>query len=165
MRLSHCLFLIALASIAGAFIGSVSLTRKYVSGDHGTHQADLATKAAIMKSLDDYMDNFNAHDLAGWEETYHFPHFRLASGKMSVLEKAGTRDSAVVFGALHRTGWHHSRWEHRNIIHVSPDKVHVDTQFSRFNSRGQKLGVYESLYILTKENGHWGVKMRSSYAE
>ena len=84
---------------------------------------------------------------------------------MSVLEKPGTRDSTTVFAALQKAGWHHSKWEHRNIVQASTDNVHVDTQFSRFNTNGKKIGVYESLYILTKENGHWGVKMRSSYAE
>ncbi|WP_337326524.1 hypothetical protein [Chryseolinea sp. T2] len=157
--------MIALFSFAGSFIGSSNLTSNTSLVDHGSHEIDAITKAAIMKSLDNYMNTFNARDLQGWEDTYHFPHYRLASGKMFVLERAGLRDSSVVFTALHKTGWHHSKWEHRNIIHVSADKVHVDTQFSRFNASGQKIGIYESLYILTKENGRWGVKMRSSYAE
>ncbi|MBT1711341.1 hypothetical protein KK062_24075 [Fulvivirgaceae bacterium PWU5] len=39
------------------------------------------------------------------------------------------------------------------------------TQLTRFRKDGSKLGVYESLYVLTKEDGRWGVKLRSSYAE
>lgn len=165
LRLNQALLAIILASVAGTLVGHSMRDSTVVGSEHGSHQADAATKAAIYKSLDDYMSTFNAHDLEGWESTYHFPHFRLANGKMSVLDKAGLRDSATVFGALRKTGWHHSKWEHRNIVQVSSDKVHVDTQFSRFNNAGQKIGVYESLYILTKENGRWGVKMRSSYAE
>lgn len=157
--------IVALASVAGVLAGHTSLVSKGTDGEHGSHLPDAATKAAVFKSLDDYMSTFNAHDLSGWEATYHFPHYRLANGKMSVLEKAGLRDSAAVFAALERTGWHHSKWEHRNIVQASPDKVHVDTQFSRFDAKGNKIGVYESLYILTKENNRWGVKMRSSYAE
>ena len=165
MRLAQTISAIALASFAGILVGHTSLTLKGKDDDKGNHQPDAATKAAVFKSLDDYMNTFNAHDLAGWETTYHFPHYRLASGEMSVLEKPGLRDSAAVFGALERTGWHHSQWEHRNIVHASSDKVHVDTQFSRFDAKGKKIGVYESLYILTKENNKWAVKMRSSYAE
>jgi hypothetical protein len=111
------------------------------------------------------MDTFNKKDLKAWESTYHFPHYRLASGEMSLLEKPGLRDSLRVFGALQKAGWHHSKWEHRNIVQASDNKVHVDTQFSRFRADGTKIGVYESLYIVTKENDRWGVKMRSSYAE
>lgn len=137
----------------------------WIDNPRGSHELDGATKQQIIKVLDDYMNTFNAHDLKGWEATYQFPHYRLASGKMSVLETAGTRDSTTAFTGLVKSGWHHSKWDHRNIVQASGDKVHVDTRFSRYRADGTKIGEYESLYILTKENGHWGVKMRSSYAE
>ena len=152
--------LILAASIVAAIVGFT-----WVDNARGSHDLDAATKQQIMKVLDDYMNTFNAHDLKGWEATYQFPHYRLASGTMSVLETAGTRDSTVAFTALAKAGWHHSKWDHRNIVQVSADKVHVDTRFSRYRADGSKIGEYESLYILTKENGRWGVKMRSSYAE
>ena len=84
---------------------------------------------------------------------------------MSVLEKSGLRDSVNVFGPLIKGGWHHSVWTHRNIVQASSNKVHVDTQFTRYKTDGKVLGVYESLYVLTNEDGRWGVKLRSSYAE
>lgn len=131
----------------------------------GSHDADPTVKEKVYKVLDEYMEAFNAKDLNQWEATYHFPHYRLASGYMSVLEKSGLRDSALVFGALQKAGWSYSRWEHRNIIQASDVKVHVDTRFARYDREGVLLKAYESLYILTYENGRWGVKMRSSYAE
>jgi hypothetical protein len=151
----------------GLLFAAGALTMAFMNGsdDRGSHTLDDKTKAAVIKALDDYMNTFNAKDLKGWEATYQFPHFRLASGQMSVLERAGLRDSLHVFGTLQKAGWHHSRWEHRNIVQASADKVHVDTQFSRFRADGSKIGNYESLYVLTKENGRWGVKLRSSYAE
>ena len=133
--------------------------------DQGSHTIDPRVNAAIFQVLDEYMTTFNAKDLNGWERTYQFPHYRLAGGKMSVLEKAGLRDSAKVFGELQKTGWDHSQWDHRNIIQASADKVHVDTRFSRYRADGSLIGHYESLYILTKEDGRWGIKFRSSYAE
>jgi hypothetical protein len=133
--------------------------------ESGSHGIDPRVSAAVLQVLDEYMTTFNAKDLKGWEATYQFPHYRLAGGKMSVLEKAGLRDSVKVFGELHKAGWDHSQWDHRNIVQASADKVHVDTRFSRFRADGSLIGQYESLYILTKENGRWGVKFRSSYAE
>ena len=56
-------------------------------------------------------------------------------------------------------------WDHRRIIHISEDKAHVDTMFTRYRADGTKLSFAESLYIVTKENGRWGIKMRSSFAE
>jgi len=130
---------------------------------HGSHIIYPSTKKEVLQVLDDYMNTFNAKDAKAWQATYQFPHYRLASGKMSVLESA-TLDSTV-FIRLQKSGWHHSKWEHRNIIQASDDKVHVDTRFSRYRADGSLIGQYESLYIVTKENGRWGVKFRSSYAE
>jgi len=116
-----------------------------------------------MKLLDEYMSAWNRKDLAAWERTFQFPHYRLAGGKMSVLERPGMQDAARVWGSA-GSDWHHSRWDRRRIIHSSPDKVHVDTKFTRCRADGSVIGSFESLYILTKENGQWGVKLRSSFA-
>jgi len=131
----------------------------------GSYQLSAPEKANINKVLDDYLNTFNAKDLKGWEATYHFPHYRLASGQMSVLERAGLRDSASVFGPLQKADWNYSRWDHRNIVQASPNKVHIDTKFTRYRKDGSKVASYESLYVLTKEEGKWGVKLRSSFAE
>lgn len=131
----------------------------------GSHQLPEKEKQLIYRVLDDYLTTFNNKDLNGWEATYHFPHYRLASGKMSVLEKAGLRDSSKVFGPLIQAGWDYSKWDHRNFIQASDTKVHVDTKFTRYRKDGSKVASYESLYVLTKEDGKWGVKLRSSFAE
>lgn len=131
----------------------------------GSYQLSAQEKTAINKVLDEYLTTFNAKDLTGWESTYHFPHYRLASGKMSVLEKAGLRDSARVFGPLQKAGWDYSQWDRRNIIQASENKVHIDTKFTRYRTDGRKVASYESLYVLTKETGKWGIKLRSSFAE
>lgn len=125
---------------------------------------DPTIEAEIMRVLDDYMSAWNRKDLEGWERTFQFPHYRLASGRMTVLDRPGVQDAARVWAAA-GSDWHHSKWDRRRIIHASADKAHVDTEFSRYRADGSKIGTYESLYILTKENGRWGVKLRSSYAQ
>jgi hypothetical protein len=131
----------------------------------GSHQLSEDQRAEVNKVLDVYLAFFNAKDLAGWENTYQFPHYRLAGGKMSVLEKAGLRDSASVFAPLIKAGWDYSKWDHCNIVQASENKVHVDTKFTRYRKNGSKVASYESLYVLTREGGRWGVKLRSSFAE
>ena len=124
---------------------------------------DSALETAAMKTLDEYMAAWNKKDLEAWERTFHFPHYRLASGRMSVLEKPGMQDAARLWQAI--TDWHHSRWDRRRIVHAAADKIHVDTKFTRYRADGSRIGSYESLYILTKEDGRWGVKLRSSFAQ
>lgn len=156
-KLFYPLFFVAISSLG--LVGFQMLD----DNARGEHEIDPSVKKEVLKVLDDYMTTFNAKDAKAWQGTYQFPHYRLASGKMSVLESA-TLDSTV-FIRLQQSGWHHSKWDHRNIIQASDDKVHVDTRFSRFRADGSLIGQFESLYIVTKENGKWGVKFRSSYAE
>jgi len=46
---------------------------------------------------------------------------------------------------------------------MSDSKVHVDTEFTRHPKDGTVIASIESLYIVTKEAGRWGIKMRSSF--
>ena len=118
----------------------------------------------IIKLLDTWMEAFNRLDMSAWEGTYHFPHYRLAAGRMRVLNNPGEQDRLRLKNALASTGWHHSEWDRRRIVHATETKVHVDTQFTRYRADGTVIGSYESLYILTNEQGRWGVKLRSSFA-
>lgn len=117
----------------------------------------------VMAVLDGYMETFNSRDVDTWEATFHFPHYRLASGRMNVLDGPGQQNE-LLFAALARTGWDHSAWGGREIIQLSDAKVHVATTFVRYREDGSVLSSFESLYILTLEDGRWGVKLRSSFA-
>ena len=120
-------------------------------------------EAAAMRVLDAFMTGFNARDLRAWEATYHFPHFRFAGGRLTVLDAAGERSPAV-FDALAATGWHHSAWLSREVVQASEEKVHVVVEFARFRADGSELARYRSLYVLSREEGRWGIRGRSSFA-
>jgi hypothetical protein len=127
--------------------------------------ADRATvEREVMAVLDAFMTAFNAMDMEAFERTLHFPHFRLAGAGMTVLEAPGGRDGAELRRRLEATGWHHSAWERREIVHLGADKVHVDTLFVRYRADGSVLSRFESLYVLTREQGRWGIRLRSSFA-
>ena len=123
------------------------------------HQSSIA---AALKLLDDFMTAFNARDVEAFEATFNFPSIRLASGKLVTLNKGDMTADRFTTGAL--TEWDHSAWERREIIHAGADKVHVDTRFTRYRKDGSVIGGFDSVYVITKENGHWGVKIRSSFA-
>src|SRR5262245_9587398 len=135
-----------------------------VCAQEAAGHVDPKIEGEVMKLLDDNMAAGNRKDLAAGERTFHFRHYRLASGNMTVLDRAGLQDAARVWGSA-GGDWHHSAWDRRRIIHASEDKVHVDTKFTRYRADGTKIGSYESLYIVTKENGQWGVRLRSSFAQ
>ncbi len=127
-------------------------------------RADDAANEAAMEVLDAFMRAFNARDVEAWAATLNYPHVRFASGTVSVYEDAEAFGDRDVFAMLARTGWDHSHWLTRDIVLSAPDKVHINTRFTRFNADNAPIGTYESLYIVTRVDGRWGIQARSSLA-
>jgi len=122
-----------------------------------------AAIAAATKCLDDFMSAFNARDPQAHARTFNFPSIRIASGKMVILNKEDFV-SAQRYQTEALKEWDHSKWERRNVIHAGADKVHFDTRFTRYRKDGSVIGGYDSIYVVTREDGHWGIKARSSFA-
>ncbi len=123
------------------------------------HATSIAT---AQKVLDDFMAAFNARDVEAFEATFNFPSVRLASNTLALIEKGYHHPGMFERGAL--KDWHHSAWDRRAVIHAGPDKVHIDTRFTRYRADGSVIGHFDSIYVVTCENGHWGIKARSSFA-
>ncbi|MEJ0025396.1 MAG: hypothetical protein WDN01_05150 [Rhizomicrobium sp.] len=117
---------------------------------------------AAQHVLDAFMAAFNARDIPAFEATFNFPSVRLASNRMVILNKGDMTPERFTTGAL--AEWDHSAWERRAVIHAGADKVHIDTRFTRYRKDGSVIGGFDSIYVITNENGHWGVKARSSFA-
>jgi len=117
---------------------------------------------AAMTCLDAFMSAFNARDLPAWEKTFNFPSVRLASNTMVIIEPGYHQPGMFERGAL--SDWDHSAWDRREIIHAGADKVHIDTRFTRYRKDGTVIGGFDSIYVVTCEDGHWGIKARSSFA-
>ena len=118
--------------------------------------------AAAQQVLDDFMAAFNARDIPAFEKTFNFPSVRLASNNLVILNAGDMQPDRFTTGAL--AEWDHSAWERREVIHAGPDKVHIDTRFTRYRRDGSVIGGFDSIYVVTLQDGHWGVKIRSSYA-
>ncbi len=121
-----------------------------------------AAVAGAMACLDAFMAAFNARDIEAWSQTFNYPSVRFASGQMVIIEPGYHKPEMFTRGAL--AEWDHSAWERRAVIHAGADKVHIDTRFTRHRKDGSVIGGFDSIYVVTRENGHWGVKARSSFA-
>ena len=117
---------------------------------------------AAMKVLDEFMAAFNARDIDAWQKTFNFPNVRLASNTLTLSERGHHKPAMFETGPL--AEWGHSAWERREVIHSGPDKVHFDPRFTRYRGDGSVIGGFDSIYVVTREDGHWGIKARSSYA-
>ncbi len=164
-----------------ARFGIVIVGALLLSGCVATTQApppDPARDAAIFAVLDRYMDGLNALDIETHVSAYHFPHYRHASGEitvwasaqeaMPILRVPRAERRAALRAAL-EPEWDRSEWTRRDIVQASADKVHVATTFVRLREDGSVIKTFDSLYVMTLEANaegdlRWGIKGRSSFA-
>ena len=121
------------------------------------------TAAACMATLDRFMAALNAYDAAAMDAAMHFPHIRIAGGKVTVYEKPGANPMDLFDKLRKEDNWSRSVWNERKIVQRSESKVHMALTYTRYRADGSTLGVYESLYVLTLKEGRWGIQARSSF--
>jgi len=154
-------------SFASTFLGlGVLIVGLLLSGSaaaeyQGAHKSAVA---AAQQTLDRFMVAFNRRDMSAWAQTLNYPHVRFASGGVTVWATVAEFVAREPFAQLQATGWDHSHWQARDVVLASPAKVHLATKFQRYNAANEVIGTYESLYIVTKVNGAWGIQARSSLA-
>ncbi len=113
-----------------------------------------------------FMDAFNTADPKNTREYLNYPHARVgAGGNLVISETAEDQMPGNSFDIFRqRTGWDHSCWDLREVIQSSETKVHLKVTFSRYRADGSLIGTYPSIWVMTEQDGHWGIKMRSSFA-
>jgi len=124
--------------------------------------------AEPLRVLDDFVAAFNKQEFEAMAAVCHYPHLRIGGGRVAVWETAEELTASANRGELQRflkaTGWHRSAWASRQVLQGSADKVHIVGRFTRYREDDSVIGTYDSLWIVTKRDGRWGVQARSSFA-
>ena len=119
-----------------------------------------------IKALEAFMAALNAGDNQALFDTMHVPHVRISGDGVAIY---ATREDLVKnylreFAARAGDAWHHTILDSTQVIHSSENKVHVFIQFTRYDKDGAPLATHQSLWIMVRSNGRWGVQARSSFA-
>ena len=132
------------------------------------HSQDIVAapgaEQAALVPVNAYMDAWNCRDLEGMDAAFHFPHARIASGRITILEQPMARIPGFFDQFIQQTGWHYSLWDYRRAVQSTDDKVHFAVQFTRYRADGTAIGVYPSMWVVALIDGRWGVQARSSFA-
>ena len=114
-----------------------------------------------------WLEGFNARDAEVQVDTFNFPHVRLAGGQFRTIEDgdAMRRQNESGTERLKTEGWGHTTLEAIEPVQSGPGKVHVALHYARRRADGTVYNEFDSLWIVTEQDGHWGVQFRSSYLE
>ena len=124
--------------------------------------SDARAREEALAAVDRYLAALNARDTEAIRAAFNFPHLRIgAKGNLSSFGKAEDYDFGHFYRATSRDGWHHTGWDKTEAVYATEGKVHVGVDFTRYREDGSVIGHYYSLYIVTCQNGHWGIQVGS----
>ena len=132
----------------------------WVGGIARAQDADRQHEAEARAALDEYFRAWNAADNDAVAAISNFP--RLSLGQNGQVVVRETPEEIVTdFELLRQSGWDHSTLDLAEAVHVSPDKVHFRIVFSRYSADGTPYTTSPGLYVITNQNGHWGLQLQS----
>ncbi len=146
--------------------GSIGIQARFPAGFELSSEAERkeAEEAAI-GVVKDFMTTFNSRDEDAWAATLNYPHIRVASGTVTVSKTAKEYTDAFDFDDFAaRFGWHHCAWDSIKAVQVGTQGVNVALTFSRYDAQNNKISTFHTLYLVTNQDGHWGIRARSSFA-
>ena len=123
------------------------------------------SNAAAINAVRAFIDAFNEQDHDALANTLNFPHVRLANGRFVTIEDSTTfvNRSKKNKPLLEAEGWDHTVLKDVQVVHSGADKVHLALSIDRCHADGTVYNHFETLWIATCEDGHWGIQFRSSY--
>ena len=110
-----------------------------------------------------WMNAYNKRDAAGCEDYINFPLIRLGLKGLIIFKKPPLLPPKFFDRFSKAPGWNHTCWEYRNVIHSCKTKIHPSLEHSRYRADGTKIDTCPAIWVITNQNGHWGIKMRSSF--
>ena len=132
----------------------------WVGGTVRAQDADREHETAARAALDEYFQAWNAADNAAVAAISNFPRLSLGQNGQVVVRES-PEEIATDFDALRQSGWDHQTLDLAEAVHVSSDKVHFRIVFSRYDADGNPYTTEPGLYVITNQNGHWGLQLQS----
>ncbi len=117
--------------------------------------------AAALAVIDGFTDRFNARDLAGMDDHLHFPHVILSAERLIVWPGRGQLPATFFDDLVASSGWDRTVYVDQRPVLVNPRKVHIVVDYTRNRADGSVITRHQNLWVVTCQDGRWGIKQRS----
>lgn len=113
----------------------------------------------------EFIGAFNAQNARRLAATLNYPHIRLAEGNFVTVASSDEFVERSERGrqALEAERWHHTITRSIRVVQAGEDKVHLVLTNDRCHVDGTVYHSFDSLWIVTRLGGHWGIQFRSSF--
>jgi hypothetical protein len=121
-----------------------------------TQNAILDARQCVVR----FTSAFNRCDVDAMDRELHFPHVLLSRGAPVVWSTSG-QHPPTFFPELRKTGWARTECLQIDALLAHQDKVHFLVVYERLDAVGAVLTAHENVWVVTLEQGRWGIRLRS----
>ena len=126
----------------------------------------VASNEAV-KSLNTFIVSFNRRDKDGVLSNLHFPLYTHSDGGEPVIIESA---DAFWHGSAHQVqemkrleDWVETTLDFSQVLDATENTVWIQIEISRRNSSGEAYGVARGIWIFTKIEDKWALKIRSMF--
>lgn len=117
--------------------------------------------SAARGALDEYIRAWNDEDNDAIAAITNFPRISIGLNGQIVV-RDNPEEIVVDFDLLRAAeGWDHTTLDLVDATQVSPDKVHFRVVTSRRRADGSPYRTTPALYVVTNQDGQWGLQVQS----
>ena len=143
--------------------GSTGIQARFAAGFDDLSEAEReANAAAAVAVINRYLEAFNARDEEAIVATFQFPHVRVGGGGVRISNSAAEYMDSFDFDAFaERLGWVRSEWDTVEAVQVGARGVNLAISGTRYGPGGSKIHSFDGLYLITEQDGRWGIRAGS----
>ncbi len=124
-----------------------------------TAQSQQEPEMKAKLALRQFIQAWNLADNRLIQSTLNYPHITHAPLALIIAKQA--EEFQTDFAALKKQGWASSRFDKIITRQSSPEKVNFEVEYSRLNGAGEVYSRGYVFYVVTLQDGHWGMQYRA----
>ena len=111
------------------------------------------------QALEAFLVDWNRADNSAITEHLSFPHITHVPGRLVIANSA--EEFNQDFDALRRQGWRRSSFDKFLALPESANKVNFLVDFRRYDADDEVMSAAKVFYVVTLQDGEWGMQYRS----
>jgi hypothetical protein len=142
--------------------GRWGVQARFAAGVNGLDATNTSRNAAAaLEALKSFMHAWNSHDHQQAAAAIHYPHVRMADGRVEIWRTADEYLAGPEPGRQ-RT-WYQTRIDSSRVVQTTANGVNIVLSFSRLDRKGAVLSRDEGVFLAVLRDGAWKIQARSTF--
>jgi len=122
-------------------------------------QLDQESEMEARAALERFLTAWNSADNSAIQKAVNYPHITHAPFGFIVADEPA--QFVTDFEELKQQGWSRSHFDEVTARQASESKVNFEVEYSRLDRAGEVISRGYVFYVVTKQDGHWGMQYRA----